>query len=108
MTEPVIPVTSNTINQSAPYNQKAVWSLVLGILSIICCGIFTGIPGWILAVIAKKEIRSTGEQGDGMATAGLITSIVGVGLMILAIVAYVIIFVVFSAVFSSFIRGIPA
>ncbi|SHK58514.1 protein of unknown function [Actinacidiphila paucisporea] len=52
-------------------NGQAVASLVCGI-----CGAFTmglaAIPAVILGHRAKKEIRRTGQQGEGMAIAGLI------------------------------------
>lgn len=61
-------------------NQKALISMILGIVSLICCGLFLGIPAIILANMAKKEIAaSNGTQtGGGMATAGLILGIVAV------------------------------
>jgi hypothetical protein len=37
-------------------NQKAVWSLVLGILGLVCCGFVTGIPALILGKMAQNEI----------------------------------------------------
>ena len=57
-------------------NKKAIWSLVLGILGLVCCGIFTGIPAIILGNMAKKEISASGQQGSGMATAGLVLGII--------------------------------
>jgi hypothetical protein len=71
--------------QSAPYtpapnNGKAVASLVLGIVSIVFCwiygivGIIPGIIGLVLGISAKKETPS------GMATAGLVLSIIGVAI----------------------------
>lgn len=57
-------------------NKKAIWSLVLGILGLVCCGIFTGIPAIILGSMARKETAAGGQQGGGMATAGLVLGIV--------------------------------
>lgn len=53
-------------------NKKAIWSLVLGILGIVCCGFFTGIPALILGNNAKKEIAAGQGTGSGMATAGVV------------------------------------
>lgn len=61
-------------------NTKAVWSLVLGI-----CGIFVslaGIAALILGYRAKREIRSTGQPGGDLATAGIVLGWVGVALAI--------------------------
>src|SRR5438105_2712296 len=57
-------------------NTKAVWSLVLGILGLLCCGFFAGIPAIILGRGAQNEIARTGQQGKGLATAGFILGII--------------------------------
>ena len=57
-------------------NRKAIWSLVLGILGLVCCGFFAGIPAIILGRMAQREIEQTGQQGRGLATAGFILGIV--------------------------------
>ncbi len=59
-------------------NKKALWSMILGILGLVCCGFFTGIPAIILSRSAKAEIARTGEQGSGMATAGFVLGIIAV------------------------------
>src|SRR5438552_2171811 len=53
---------------------KAMASLILGILSVLCGSFITGIPAVILGHMSKTNIkRSLGRlKGDGMATAGLI------------------------------------
>ncbi len=55
-------------------DSKATASLVLGILSLLCFSILTGIPAIILGHMSKANIRrSMGRlKGDGMATAGLV------------------------------------
>ena len=57
----------------------ATTSLVLGILSLVLCGIFTGIPAMITARSAKREIdESRGRLGGrGLATAGFVTGLIG-------------------------------
>jgi len=69
-------------------NTKAIWSLVLGIVGLLCCGFFTGIPAIILGNTAKKEIAQTGQPGRGMAQAGFILGIIAVVLGILGIILY--------------------
>ncbi len=55
--------------------------MIVGIVSILFCyvGLLIGPVAIVLAVQGKKDIkRSNGSQtGEGMATAGLITGIVG-------------------------------
>ncbi len=61
-------------------NKKALWSMILGIVGLVCCGLFAGIPAIILAQQAKKEIAASGgrQSGSGMATAGLVLGIIAV------------------------------
>ncbi len=58
---------------------KAVASLVFGMLSMTCAGLFTGIPAMILGSLAQKDIdASRGRSiGSGMATAGAILGAFG-------------------------------
>ena len=64
----------------------AIASLVLGILSIVCCcagffGILPGVIGLILAIICFSK----GNKG-GMAVAGLVLNIIGVALAVVALI----------------------
>lgn len=81
---------------------KAVTSLVLGIVSLFVCGLFTGIPAIWTGVSARREIRRANEarssggpdgyvgeggytpytaapamSGQGLALGGIITGILG-------------------------------
>jgi len=72
-------------------NSLAVTSLVFGILSLVMCPL-SGIVGLITGLKARGEIlRSQGaESGEGLALGGIITSIIGlvvVGVAVLAIFA---------------------
>ncbi len=60
---------------------KATASLVLGIFSLFCCGVVTGLPAIILGTLALGDIRrSEGQKsGEGMALAGIITG--GIGML---------------------------
>ena len=76
---------------SAP-NGKAIASLVLGIISILTGSVFIGfvlgIIGCVLGVKARNEIPE-GAPGRGMATGGLVCSIIGAvlgGIMVLSCV----------------------
>lgn len=74
----------------AQQNQKALWSMILGILGLVCCGLFAGIPAIILGHMAKKEIDTApGQTGRGMAQAGFIMGIISVVLSIVGIIVYV-------------------
>ena len=69
-------------------NGKAIWSLVLGIVGLVCCGFLAGIPAIILGNMAKKEIDSGQGTGRGMAQAGFILGIIAVVLGILGVILW--------------------
>ena len=55
-------------------NSMALISMILGVVSVLCGWIFTGIPAIIFGHLAKKKIRESpvSQTGEGLATAGLI------------------------------------
>ncbi len=72
-------------------NQKALWSMILGILSLFCCGVLTGIVAVVLSQQAKKEIAASGgmQAGSGQAQAGFVLGIIGIALTVLGLIGYV-------------------
>ena len=82
----------------APTNTLAIIALVASIAGCIVVPILAGIAGVIMGHIARKQIRQTGERGDGMAVAALWIGYIGTALWILFWVVYIGIFVlVFGA-----------
>src|SRR5262249_6834716 len=80
-----------------PTNGLAIASLVCGIGQVIFW-VTSGIPAIVLGHIARSQIRRTGEEGDGMALAGLILGYIGLGLFVLFLLF---IFIVVAAVSQS-------
>jgi Domain of unknown function (DUF4190) len=85
-------------------NTLAVVSLVAGIGSFFA-HILPGVGGFTVALIAvitgymaRRQIRETGEQGMGMATAGMIIGIVHLALLGLLVIALIFAIFVFGAV----------
>ena len=77
---------------AAPYrptNVLAIISMIASILGVVAIPILASIAGIIMGHIAKKQIAQTGEQGEGMAKAGLIVGYVGLGLWVLVALAWV-------------------
>ena len=78
-------------SENKPNNNKAIASLVLGIVSVVCVffgpgallGIILGIVGLILGINAKKEAPSN------MANAGVILSIISIAACAISFVACV-------------------
>ncbi|MCP5540655.1 MAG: DUF4190 domain-containing protein [Akkermansiaceae bacterium] len=89
--------------QQPPASKQAVWSLVLGILSITCLWIFGSIPAIVLGVLAKKNIARSGGQlgGGGMATAGIITGSVGIFVGVGALIIFSLTMPVFTRIQES-------
>ncbi len=71
-------------------NKKALWSMILGILGLICCGFFTGVPALILGNQAKREIAASGgtQGGAGMAQAGFILGIIAVVWGVISVILF--------------------
>ncbi len=79
-----------------PTEGKAVTSLVLGLLSIFCFGIFSGIPAVVVGFLSRRDIARSGNTlgGGGMAIGGIVTGALGsimslatFGMMIFGMVA---------------------
>lgn len=71
-------------------NNNAVIALTVGILSLFIpiMGLILGIIGIIFSRKAAKQINKTNENGRGLATAGLICSIVGTISQLLMVIVY--------------------
>src|SRR5215472_502037 len=66
-------------------NSLATASLVCGIGQVMLWPLIT-IPAIVLGHMARSQIRRTGEEGSGLALAGLILGYVGLGVALLALV----------------------
>lgn len=69
----------------------AVWALIIGLGAILLSalpgfGLVLPIVAIVLAIIARRRIRSSGRTGDGMAIGGLVT---GIGALVIALVVSV-------------------
>jgi len=60
---------------------------VLAILSLVMAFVFAP-AGLVLGIIAKSQIRQTGEQGEGLATAGIVISAVFLAITVVAFIAF--------------------
>ena len=81
--------------QLAKTNSLAITSLVCGIAQVMF-GPLATIPAVVCGHMARGQIRRTGEQGAGMALAGLIMGWIGVGFTLLVVLATVLLVVVAS------------
>ncbi|MCR6713447.1 MAG: hypothetical protein NVV57_12530 [Demequina sp.] len=58
-------------------NNLGVWALVLGIVSILCCGILAGIPAIILGNNSKKAAAAGLATNGNLGNVGFILGIIG-------------------------------
>ena len=88
---------------SNPGKGLGITGMVMGIVSLLCntvCSCMYGsvlgfplsIVGLILSIIAKKKSKAAGCS-NGMATAGLITSIISIAICALAVIGIILYFV---------------
>jgi hypothetical protein len=80
-------------------NSNAILALVLGIGSLVLglsCGIgfLAGPFAVVIGQRARREVSRTGEQGDGMALAGVITGAISSVFLVLGIIALVVIIII--------------
>jgi len=72
-----------------PTNTMAILALVLA---------FVFAPaGLVLGIVARRQIRQTGEEGDGLALAGIIIGGIATAFFALAIILWVVAFATFAS-----------
>lgn len=89
---------------SVPPSERGVNGLSVAslVVSLTCCGPI----GMILGFVALSQIKKSGEQGRGMAIAGVVIGLLGIVAAVLWIVAMVVFGGAFSQVdFSAGIRA---
>ncbi|SDC96775.1 DUF4190 domain-containing protein [Nocardioides lianchengensis] len=73
----------------APQNHpRGTLILVLGILSLVCCGLFTGIPAFIMgrSALAEIDANPVPTANRGLIKAGYICGIIGTVLSIVGLI----------------------
>jgi uncharacterized membrane protein YjgN (DUF898 family) len=90
-----LPAVSPQYVAVQPTEDKAVISMVLGILSLVSFSILAGIPAIIVGNMSRNNIRASAGRlgGEGMATAGIVMGWVSVGLAGLAVLVVIIILI---------------
>ena len=103
---PASPSESNPVPTSAvgPTNGSAVAALVCGILGVTACPLVLSIAALILGYNARSSIRQPGsrEQGDGLASAGIVMGWIGVGIAVAVVLVWVAMLFVFGIASTAF------
>lgn len=86
----------------AKTNTLAIVSLIASIAGFVILPFIGSLVGVITGHLSLSQLRTSGEEGRGLALAGTIVGWVGLGLAILGIVAVVLFFSYFVAMYPSF------
>jgi hypothetical protein len=92
---PVAP-TPSAQPQWAKTNSLAITSMICGIAQLMF-GPLATVPAVVCGHMARSQIRRTGEQGAGMALAGLVLGWIGVGFTALVVIAAILLTVAVSS-----------
>jgi len=90
----VVPPAPVTV---AKTNTLSIVALVAGIAGLTVVPFVSSIVAVVTGHMARKEVRRTGEQGEGLALAGLITGYIGLGLGLLVAILLIAFFSVVIA-----------
>ena len=108
---PPLPPPAQPVGQTSGY---AIASLVLGVLSIVpgvyLGGLVMGILAIVFSRMAMTRIRATpgSINGQGFATAGLVTGIVGLSLSVMVILIFGAIAGLGLAMFAAFFKAVAS
>ncbi len=72
-----------------PKNSLGVWSLVLGLVGLFVCGLFTGIPAIVVGHKARGAVAEGQANNPGMATAGIVLGWIATILSLIGVVVLV-------------------
>jgi hypothetical protein len=80
-------MNDESVTAEATTSKGAVWSLVMGILGLMCLGPLGGIPAIVCGHVARGKIAKSGGalQGEGLALAGLIMGYVATAMAIVIV-----------------------
>ena len=69
----------------------AIASLVLGILGLVACGIFAGIPALVLGITSRRKIDESGGAlgGRALSTAGIVLGILSIIASVVGIIVVI-------------------
>ena len=80
------PAMGMPVGGSTQKNSLGVWALVLGILSILCCGFVAGIPAIILGMNSKKAAEQGLATNGNLGNVGFVLGIIGCVLTVVGVI----------------------
>ena len=73
--QPLYPMMQNTEK-----NNLGNWAVGLGVASVLCCGIFTGIPAAIVGFLGLQAANEGRANNKVLSIIGMVTGIASIGL----------------------------
>ena len=83
-----------------PYGYSPRGTNLLAILALVFAFVFAP-AAIVLGHIARRQIQQTGEDGDGLALAGMIVGYVFTGMLVLFCLGYAVFLVAFLGIFGA-------
>ncbi|MQA77034.1 MAG: DUF4190 domain-containing protein [Streptosporangiales bacterium] len=94
---PMVMQPMPTFQVKAANNTMATCSLIFALVGLIFFPILAQILALIFGIVAKGQIKRTGEGGAGMATAGIIISSIILGLAVIGTIFWIVVVVILGA-----------
>jgi len=69
-------------------NSLGVWALVLGILSLVCCGLVAGIPAIIIGIQSKKAQEEGLANNGNLGNIGMILGWISIAFSVVYAILY--------------------
>ena len=96
------PIVDRAAASAGRTNGKAIASLILGIVGVTGIPFVASVIAIILGYMARREIAETGEDGRGLAIAGIILGWVGVVLILIGALVAGLFFATWSSIGGEF------
>ncbi|HWD18383.1 MAG TPA: DUF4190 domain-containing protein [Verrucomicrobiae bacterium] len=85
---PTPPPLSLPVSPASATNQLALWAMITGLFSLLCCSVLGPLP-IILGFIALSQIKAApGQGGTGFAITGIVTGVVAIVIAVLSIIIF--------------------
>jgi hypothetical protein len=82
------PITMGAVPPPAKANLMAVWAMITGIVSFLCCQIL-GPVSIVLGAVALSQIKKNPQQtGSGFAIAGIVLGVLSLIILVVLIVVF--------------------
>jgi hypothetical protein len=86
---PVTPIQMATAPGAAKSNPMALWAMITGIISLLCCQVL-GPVSLVLGIVALSQIKQNPQQtGSGFAIAGIVLGILSLIIAVVVLLIFI-------------------